>query len=110
MSNPRTFKQFSRAIELRAYIPNTLVGNILAITCDVAREMRTAFLPASVRVDPEAIQIASNRAGLHLAFVFTPTDDSNQYDGLHRKDDNIKQYEAAVKSLEAAGWTACKGS
>ena len=105
----RTFKCFSRCIELRAYIPNTTVENIGAQALDVAVEI-TKALP-EVTPFTGALQIASNRAGLHLAFVYKPADGSVQSDRLRCNPGTLpcQGYERARSALEAAGWKQCKG-
>ena len=101
----RTFKCFTRSIELRAYIPNTLVGKVDGVAVEVVLEI-VAALP-DVAMAANELQLASNRAGLHLAYHYIPrnypTGGGGDWQAFRAAMD------AAADRLEHAGWKMCKG-
>jgi hypothetical protein len=100
----RTFKCFTRFIELRAYIPNTLAGNIAEAAAKVAQEIHAATMQPAPWAE---LQLASNRAGLHFAIAVMPTDGSVIY---AYNAGEACGYKDIVRRLEAAGWKECQGN
>ena len=111
----RTFKCFSTCIELRAYLPNTKVANLAAVAEKVVTEMKqtlfgdndSAYLRSAPPLISSNLELASNRAGLHLAYLYHPTDHSNLHDSMVS---NHNDYRLAINALQAAGWKMCQGN
>ena len=120
----RTFKCFPAVIELRAYIPNNIKiegkGGLFDRDDDenelrwmIAMEMAAGLvgdnsLPLARRICPD-LTIASNRAGLHLAYLHPPEDGSNRGSSCLVENANCG-YEQAIGRLKKAGWKECKGA
>lgn len=99
---PRTFKIFSRHIELRAYIPNNLTLTGIQNAADqVAVEMQ---IPLQLKPDASSgeMTVSSNRAGLHLAYSYN----IYNYNFVGRK----VIVSEVITALQSAGWKECKGN
>jgi hypothetical protein len=107
----RTFKLYPSCIELRAYIPNSSIEGIQERAAEVAIEMSKALHGPEQKmlVDYDKLEVASNRAGLHLAYAYRPPDGSNRGSSCLAENANCG-YEQAINALKRAGWKECQGA
>ena len=96
--NGRTFKCFGRHIEMRAYIPNCKVGELNGVAQSVLDEIANTL--GRIPADTD-LQIASNRAGLHLAHLHSISDSQGKYS---------QEFADTVQKLKDAGWNEAKGN